>query len=468
MTVARPLRRGMLLGQMLFLAVAMTLVVPASNPANAAAADILVADLDSGGPPQNGPGRVIRLSDAGAETGAYAGADFVEPSGIVLASNGDLLVADAEAFGGGGGVIRLNATTGAKITDYQGGNFVEPTGVAFLPNGEILVVDQDAFPSGTQCNDSEGGETKVGCGAVIKIDPVTKAQTRFDSQSTFWNPTGITVAPDGSILVADLDAPGGGPAGAAGPGRVFRLNSAGAQIAAYAISGSVEPSGVAVDSTGDIFVVDAVAFQEHGGVFRLNSAGQKTREYFGGDFDEPTGIAIAWNGDLLVADQDAGGPFESGPGGVIRVNRDTAGQTTYFSGQFVNPSGITVEPGTPPGGGPGPAPTPLTCQKLQATLSGTNGKDNLKGSPARDVILGLGGNDTIKALQGHDRVCGGSGKDKISGGAGKDRLNGEAGNDKLIGGPGADRLVGGKGRDTCIGGPGTDKYVGCEIKVDTP
>lgn len=457
-----------MLGQVLFFALLVTLVLPVNLPALAAPADIFVADLDAGGQPQNGPGRVVRLSDAGSETGGYSAVDFVEPSGIALASNGDLLVADAEAFGGNGGIIRLDRTTGAKITDYQGGNFVEPSGVAALSTGEILVVDQDAFPVGMACDDSEPpDEVKFGCGGVIKIDPVTKAQTRFDSGTSFWNPTAIAIASDGSILVTDSDAPGGDPPGS-GPGRVFRLNAAGAKIAEYSIAGSVEPSGIAVDSTGDIFVVDAVAFAEHGGVFRLNSAGQKTREYFGGAFDEPTGIAIAWNGDLLVADQDAGGPFESGPGGVIRVNRDTAAQTTYSSGSFVNPAGIAVEPGSPPGPGPGPTPTPPKCQGLQATLSGTTGKDTLKGTPVRDVILGLGGNDTVKALGGHDRVCGGTGKDKVSGGTGKDRLNGEAGNDKLIGGPGADRLVGGKGKDTCIGGPGKDKYVGCEIKVDTP
>jgi sugar lactone lactonase YvrE len=456
-----------MLSQVFLLALLMALVVPASKPADAAAADILVADLDAGGPPQNGPGRVIRLSDSGSEAGAYSAVGFVEPSGIALAPNGDLLVADAEAFGGNGGIFRLNPSTGEKVTDYSGGNLVEPTGVAALPTGEILVVDQDAF--GTQCDDSEPpDEVKLGCGAVIKIDPVTKAQTRFDSGAAFWNPSGIAIAPDGNILVADLDAPGPGAAAGGGPGRVFRLNSAGAKIAEYSIPGAVEPSGVAVDSTGDIFVVDAVAFAEHGGVFRLNSAGQMIRPYFGGDFDEPTGIAIAWNGDILVADQDAGGAFESGPGGVIRVNRDTAAQTTYFSGQFVNPSGIAVEPGSPPGPGPGPTPTSSKCQGLQATLSGTNGKDNLKGSPVRDVILGLRGNDTVKALAGHDRVCAGPGKDKVSGGKGKDRLNGEAGNDKLIGGPGADRLVGGKGRDVCIGGPGTDKAIGCEIKFSIP
>lgn len=458
MIVARHLRRGIMLSHLLLLAVILALVVPTPDTARAAAADILVADLDSGGPPQNGPGRIIRLNDSGSETGAYSGADFVEPSGIALAPNGDLLVADAEAFGTLGGIIRLNPTTGAKIRDYQGGNFVEPSGLANLPDGSILVVDQDAFAGG--CLDPEG---KSGCGGVIKLNPDTGAQTRFDSGAAFWNPTAIAIAPNGDVLVVDLDAPASG-----GAGRVFRLNAAGAQIAVYTIDGAVEPSGIAVDSAGDMYVVDAVAFQEHGGVFRLNSSGQKTREYFGGGFDEPTGIALAWNGDLLVADQDAGGAFESGPGGVIRVNRDSAAQTTYTSANFVNPAAVAVEPGTPPTPPPPPPPAPATCQGLQATLSGTTANETLKGTPVRDVILGLDGNDTVKAMAGHDRVCAGRGKDKVYGGKGKDRLNGEAGNDRLIGGPGADRLVGGKGRDVCIGGPGTDKAIGCEVKLEIP
>jgi hypothetical protein len=353
--------------------------------------------------------------------------------------------------------------TGIATTVSSGNLFVEPTGLAFAPNGvDLLVVDQDAFGGG--CVDPE---EKSGCGGIIKVDP-SGIQTRLTSGTPFWNPTGIAVTPTGDIIVADLDAPA-----SEGPGQIFRVSPDGSTVTAIA-SGSgpafQEPSGVAVAPNGQIFVADAVAFADAGGVIRVNPDGSRTTVSSGNLFLEPTGIAVAPNGvDLLVADQDAFGEPEFGPGGVIKVNSVTGAQSTLASGApFVAPSGIAVEPGSPPGPGPGPTPTSPKCQGLQATLSGTNGKDNLKGSPVRDVISSLRGNDTIKALAGHDRVCAGPGKDKVSGGKGKDRLNGEAGNDRLIGGPGADRLVGGKGRDTCIGGPGKDKYVGCEIKVETP
>jgi Ca2+-binding RTX toxin-like protein len=441
--------------QVLALAVAMNLAMSPINPASAAPGDILVADLDAGGFPQSGPGRVIRLNPAGSQTAVYSGA-FVEPSGIAIAPNGDLVVADAEAFGGGGGVIRLNPTTGAQTASYSGAPFVEPTDVAVAANGDILVVDQDAITAG--CADPE---MKSGCGAVIKIDPATGAKTRIDSGASFWNPTAIAIGPNGDILVADLDAPV-----SEGPGRIFRLSSAGAFIAAYSVSDFVEPSGVAVDPNGEIFVSDAEAFEGFGGVIRLSSTGSKITDYRGGNFDEPNGVEIASNGDILVADQDAGGAFETGPGAVIRINRDTKAQTPYFSGTFVNPAGIAVEPG---GVGPGPTPTkPPVCQGREVTLSGTSGKDSLKGTPVSDVISALAGNDTIRGLAGGDRLCAGPGRDTVSGGEGKDRLLGERGNDVLRGGPGADRLVGGKGKDKCVGGPGRDTASGCEVKVGIP
>ncbi len=442
----------------LVLALAVTVNVALSpiDPASAAPGDILVADLDAGGFPQSGPGRVIRLNSAGSQTAVYSAA-FVEPSGIALAPNGDLLVADAEAFGGGGGVIRLNPVTGAQTNSYSGSPFVEPTDVAVAANGDILVVDQDAVTSG--CEDPE---MKSGCGAVIKIDPTTGAKTRIDSGASFWNPTAIAVAPNGDILVADLDAPS-----SEGPGRVFRLNSAGAQIASpYSVPDFVEPSGIAVDSTGEIFVTDAEAYEGFGGVIRLSAAGSKITDYRGGNFDEPNGVEIASNGDILVADQDAGGPFETGPGAVIRINRDTKAQTTHSSPTFVNPAGIAVEPG---GAAPPPGTTTAPkCQGRDVTLSGTDKKETLKGTPVSDVIAALAGNDTVRGIGGNDRLCGGAGRDKISGGGGKDRLLGERGNDVLRGGAGADRLIGGKGRDTCIGGPGKDRASGCEVRIGIP
>ena len=59
-------------------------------------------------------------------------------------------------------VEAVNPETGAKVPVSTGGNFVLPAGIAFDGDGNILVVDRDAF----------GGK-----GGVIRIDQVTGAQT---------------------------------------------------------------------------------------------------------------------------------------------------------------------------------------------------------------------------------------------------------------------------------------------------
>jgi uncharacterized repeat protein (TIGR01451 family) len=121
-----------------------------------------------------------------------------------------------------------------------------------------------------------------------------------------------------------------------------------------------------------------------------------------------------------------------------------------------------------------------TCRGVLATVSGTEGDDELIGTPGPDVIVALGGNDRIVAEAGRDLICAGSGRDyvgagtaadKVFGGPGRDRLlgrggpdllKGSAGNDVLKGGRGSDRLRGGGGGDLCLGGPGRDSVRGCE------
>ena len=55
------------------------------------------------------------------------------------------MVSDANAFGGGGGVIRVDASTGAQTTVSSGGGFVSPIDIAVNVDGSILVVDRTAF-----------------------------------------------------------------------------------------------------------------------------------------------------------------------------------------------------------------------------------------------------------------------------------------------------------------------------------
>ena len=153
----------------LFLLALAALALTSPVVAHATPGDVYVADPDAFG----GNGGVIRVDPTtGARTTvsentAPAGAPrFADPRGIVVAANGDILVADPGAFGGSGGVIRVDPTTGARTTVSEntapagGPSFVEPRGIAVAANGDILVADLDAF----------GGN-----GGVIRVDPTTGA-----------------------------------------------------------------------------------------------------------------------------------------------------------------------------------------------------------------------------------------------------------------------------------------------------
>jgi glucose/arabinose dehydrogenase len=110
-----------------------------------------------------------------------------------------------------------------------------------------------------------------------------------------------------------------------------------------------------------------------------------------------------------------------------------------------------------PTSGPFPCmpPPPATCAGRDATITGTQGADQLSSTPRADVIAGLGGNDRILGLAGKDLICGGPGKDTLKGGEGKDTLLGQAGKDKL---------KGGEGKDLCKGGTGKDTASKCEVE----
>ena len=111
-------------------------------------------------------------------------------------------------------------------------------------------------------------------------------------------------------------------------------------------------------------------------------------------------------------------------------------------------------------------PTPVggqvapTCNGLEATIIGTDGRDNLRGTPGDDVIVGLGGPDRIVGLGGNDTICGGTGRDFIRGNNGRDTIFGEGGRDRIHGGGGRDAIHGMGGNDLLLGGNGDDHIDG--------
>jgi sugar lactone lactonase YvrE len=231
--------------------------------------DILVTDL----------ARLIRVDPAtGAQTIVSSGGSFSDPVGVAVEADGDILVADQEAFGERGGVIRVDPVTGAQTTVSSGGSFWNPQGVAVEGDGDILVADPDMFPSQL--------------GGVIRVDPVTGAQATVSSGGSFGQPEGVEVEADGDIVIADLTAFSVPDHILGGVIRVDPVTGAQTTVSAGTSSAQFNPFRIALEPDGDIVVTDRLA----GGVdnvIRVDpTTGERKVVSTGGLFEAPVGIAV--------------------------------------------------------------------------------------------------------------------------------------------------------------------------------
>ncbi len=340
----------------------MGLVCMAATPAAAAPGDILVADFNAF---PDGGGGVIRVDPVtGARTILSAngaprtGPGFADPAGMALAPGGEVLVADLNAFGGPGGVIRVDPVTGARTTLSEnlaplgGPSFEDPSGIALDGNGDLLITDRSAF----------GGSS----GGVMRVDRETGVRTAVSHNDapaggpSFVEPVGIALAPNGDIYVTDEDA------FADNSGGVIRVDPVTGARTVVSANGApaggpsfVEPVGVLLGPDGDLLVVEEDGFADaSGGVIRVDpTTGARTTVSANAapagspSFRQPYGIALASDASLLVADFDA---FPGSGGGVIRVD-PVSGARRVVSAldepaggpSFVDPVGIAVIPGAP-------------------------------------------------------------------------------------------------------------------------
>jgi Ca2+-binding RTX toxin-like protein len=171
--------------------------------------------------------------------------------------------------------------------------------------------------------------------------------------------------------------------------------------------------------------------------------------------------------------------LNTGPGNdrvTVRVDPATGEQVVTVNGrEFRFPAGshLTVRAGE--------GDDSIVVQKgtrVNLTLLGGRGDDNLSGGDGDDTILGLDGKDTVSGGAGNDRISlgasrdphqgegdvveratGGDGDDVIAGSLGRDAASGDSGNDRVFGGEGDDTVTGNDGDDVVVGG-GTDNVYG--------
>ena len=121
---------------------------------------------------------------------------------------------------------------------------------------------------------------------------------KIPSQQWFFSdPSGVAVDSSGNVYVAD-----------SGNKRIQKFNSAGGFITKWGSSGSGDgqfsyPCGVAVDSSGNVYVADT----SNQRIQKFNSSGgfiTKWGSYGSGDgqFSNPYGVAVDSSGNVYVAD----------------------------------------------------------------------------------------------------------------------------------------------------------------------
>jgi len=296
----------------------------------------------------------------GATNGLGAHARFSYPTGVAVDHTGNLYVADY-----GNDIIRKIAPNGAVSTlagrpgvsgtaNGVGGaaRFSYPAGIAVDSSGNLYVADEindtirKILPNGsvsTLAGSPGVSGTADGAGAVAQ----------------FTNPSGVAVDSSGNVYVADNSnhtireiAPDGTVSTLAGsPGVSGTANGvAGAARFSY-------PAGVALDGSGNVLVADfgndtIREIAPNGTVSTLAGSPGVPGAADGTDgtaqFLHPSGLAVDSSGDIYVADEYNDTIREMTPDGLVVTYAGTPGVSGTTDGagevaQFNLPVGVTVD-----------------------------------------------------------------------------------------------------------------------------
>jgi outer membrane protein assembly factor BamB len=283
---------------------------------------------------------------AGATSDANS-AHFGDPFGLAVAADGTIYVSDGET----GRVYQLAQDGAAKVVAE---NLNTPSAIAIAPDNTLVVAD-------TGSHTIKRLETQSGRVTVIAgVENRAGFADGNGAEALFNGPVGVAVGKDGTIYVADtyndriraIDVEGRVRTIAGGSGPGYEDAASGAQ------SRFDTPCGIAVDLDGTLVVADTGnhrlrRVQTDGTATTIAGTGVQDSfdaSLLSASFNEPTGVAIDDEGTIYVAEAGGSGVrvcrFSLWPRVSTLVGRTNAGllDGTLDDARLNRPSGIAFSP----------------------------------------------------------------------------------------------------------------------------
>lgn len=289
-----------------------------------------------------------RADEPGSADGTGTNASFRGPMGIAVDAAGVIYVADT----GNHSIRRISASGAVTTMTLSGQTLSEPRGIAITASGALLVADY-----GAHCIRSISSAGVVTTVAGSQNSPGTTDGSATSAR--FHYPSGIAVTSAGTIYVADTENDTVRAISASSivstlAGTAGRVNTADGAAAAARFD---DPYATAVDANGVVYVADNAAH-----VIRRISADGIVTTYagtpgafgiddgtgFNARFYSPSGVAVDSAGNVFVADSGNSTVRKIAPGGIVTtfagLGRTRGGtDATGTSARFEQPFGIAVD-----------------------------------------------------------------------------------------------------------------------------
>ena len=300
-----------------------------------------------------------QVSSTGSRDGTGSAAQFNYPSSVASDGSGNLYAADTynctirkvSPAGGVSTLAGLAGSVGSNDGTGSAAQFENPQGVAVDGSGNLYV--SDAFTTIRKVTPAGVVSTLAGLAGNYGSNDGTGNAARFSG------PTGVAVDASGNVYVADTNnqtirkvTPAGVVSTLAGLAGSFGSSDGTGSDARF-----YNPSSVAVDSSGNVYVTDSY----NQTIRKVTPAGVVTtlagKVYTSGStdgpgttarFSSPYGIAVSASGYLYVADSGNATIRMISPGGVVSTVAGLAGSTgstdgTGTAAKFSHPGGVAVD-----------------------------------------------------------------------------------------------------------------------------